>query len=151
MGLDMYLTKKTYIGAYFEHRNIKGIVEIDENGIRIPIKFNRISYIDEKVGYWRKANAIHKWFVDNCQDGVDDCREAYVSLDQLIELLDICKQVKANHSLAYSMLPVQAGFFFGSTEYDEWYWNDIDLTIEIIENLLAEPTALAEIYYRSSW
>ena len=26
------------------------------------------------VAYWRKANAIHSWFVENCQDGVDECQ-----------------------------------------------------------------------------
>lgn len=151
MGLDMFLTKKTYIGAYFEHRKVKGIVEIDEDGERIPIQFKRISYIEERVGYWRKANAIHQWFVENCQEGVDDCREAYVEFDQLIELLDICREVKANHGKAYSLLPVQSGPFFGSTDYDDWYWEDIDTTIEILENLIAEPTYKSSIYYSSSW
>jgi len=151
MGLDMYLTKKTYIGAYWEHRDIKGIVEIDEKGERIPIQFNRISYIEERVGYWRKANAIHKWFVDNCQEGIDDCREAYVSFDQLIELLDTCRQVKNNHDLVYSLLPYQEGFFFGSTDYDDWYWKDIDDTIEILENVIAEPTLKSSFYYQASW
>ena len=27
----------------------------------------------EEVGYWRKANAIHGWFVRNVQNGKDDC------------------------------------------------------------------------------
>lgn len=26
-----------------------------------------------EIAYWRKANHIHKWFVDNVQYGVDDC------------------------------------------------------------------------------
>ena len=30
-------------------------------------------YEDNQIASWRKANAIHKWFVDNVQDGVDDC------------------------------------------------------------------------------
>ena len=42
------------------------------------------------VGYWRKANHIHKWFVDNVQDGEDDCREYDVSIEQLHELRNIC-------------------------------------------------------------
>ena len=39
-----------------------------------------------KVAYWRKANAIHGWFVDNIQDGVDDQNEYYVSKEKLEEL-----------------------------------------------------------------
>ena len=28
-------------------------------------------YDGDQIASWRKANAIHKWFVDNVQDGVD--------------------------------------------------------------------------------
>jgi hypothetical protein len=50
--------------------------------------------IIEQVGYWRKANQIHNWFVENIQDGIDDCdyhRE--VTEEDLEELLDVCKRV----------------------------------------------------------
>lgn len=51
-------------------------------------------HIMEEVGYWRKANHIHNWFVEHIQDGVDDCdyhRE--VRKEDLEELLDICQKV----------------------------------------------------------
>ena len=51
--------------------------------------------IYESVGYWRKANAIHKWFVDNVQDGEDNCDYYEVTKEQLEELLDICNTIKA--------------------------------------------------------
>lgn len=94
MGLDMFLSRKKYIGANYEHRNVKGVIYVTIQGKEIPIDFNRISYIEEEGGYWRKANAIHKWFVDNCQNGNDDCGHYYVSLSQLKELLKLCKEVK---------------------------------------------------------
>lgn len=94
MGLDMYLSRKKYVGAKWEHRNVTGSIDIIQNGKQIPIDFKKVSYIQEEVGYWRKANAIHKWFVDNCQDGNDDCREYYVSIDQLKNLHDICQKIK---------------------------------------------------------
>lgn len=49
--------------------------------------------IHESVGYWRKANQIHGWFVDNVQDGEDDCGMYEVTEDQLIELRDVCIDV----------------------------------------------------------
>ena len=97
----------------------------------------------------RKANQIHRWFVENCQDGVDDCRDAYVSGETLKELLDVCKQVEADHSLAESLLPAASGFFFGGTDYDEWYYNDITNTIKIIEEALVDGAG--DFYYSSSW
>lgn len=42
---------------------------------------------------WRKANAIHKWFVDNVQGGNDDCGMYEVSVDDLVKLHDACKEV----------------------------------------------------------
>jgi hypothetical protein len=75
MGLDMYLTKKTYIGAEYQHRKVAGTVSITINDKPVNIQFNRISEISERVGCWRKANHIHRWFVENVQGGEDDCDE----------------------------------------------------------------------------
>lgn len=149
MGLDMYLTKRIYIGAHYEHRNVKGKIEIEANGKHIPIQFNKVSEIIEQAGYWRKANAIHKWFVDNCQDGNDDCKDAYVEHEKLAELLAICETVKADHSKAEELLPPQEGFFFGGTEIDQYYFDDIDYTIEILKECLVDEEN--SYYYRSSW
>jgi hypothetical protein len=159
MGLDMYLKKKTYIGAEYQHRNVKGKIEITVGDKPVNITFNKVSYIEETAGYWRKANAIHKWFVDNCQEE-DDCKQHEVSIEQLKELLNLCKRVKADHSLADELLPSEGGFFFGETDYGEWYYQNIDDTIkiiedviveEIIDNVLVQVGTDAEFYYQSSW
>ena len=56
--------------------------------------------IMEQVGYWRKANEIHNWFVENVQDGEDDCRyHREVTREVLEELLDICNKVLASCKL----------------------------------------------------
>ena len=158
MGLDMYLRKKIYIGANFEHNEIAGEINITKGGEPFKINMNKVTYVIEDWGDWRKANAIHQWFVENVQEGKDDCREYYVSEDKLKELLDICNQIKANPTLAPELLPTRGGFFFGSTDYDEYYWNDIDLTISIIENAIQDKEVFdgkeyirGEIYYSSSW
>lgn len=156
MGLDMYLSKKTYIGANFEHRNVTGAVVIQANGKLVPIQLNRISYIEEQVGYWRKANAIHQWFVENCQDGVDECQHTYIPNEALEKLLAVCQEVKANPSRASELLPTQSGFFFGGTGYDEWYMQDIKDTIKILKDVLKEIKTQGEkygvsYYYHASW
>lgn len=151
MGLDMYLTKRVYIGANYSHNNVTGKVDIKSNGVPVKIQFKRISEIIEEVGYWRKANAIHNWFVKNCQDGKDECRDTWVATDKLEELLEVCKQVKKDHSLAGTLLPPESGFFFGSTEIDRGYFQDIEYTIGLLEKLFKENLTAADIYYRSSW
>jgi hypothetical protein len=93
--------------------------------------------------------------VDNVQDGNDDCGEYFVQESQLEELLEVCKRVLTNHELAEELLPPQPGFFFGAIEYDEWYFNDLENTIKIIETLLSERhpngSLTGDIYYQSSW
>jgi hypothetical protein len=119
------------------------------------IKPERISNITEDVAYWRKFNALHNWFVSNCQDGNDDCREYYVSSEKLKELLETLNKVKefkndpTNKELKES-LPTASGFFFGGTEYDEYYFNEVERTIEIIEGLMSEDND-GDYYYESSW
>ena len=153
MGLDMYLTKKTYIGANYAHNEVEGTIELKSCGEVIPIKLDRVVSIDERIGYWRKANQIHRWFVDNIQGGEDDCKEYYVDIKKLKELVELCKQVAETPSLADDLLPSYKGCFFGSYEYDEWYFMDIHNTISMLEPVIeeVENSKGADIYYQSSW
>jgi hypothetical protein len=106
MGLDMYLEKRVFIGAQYEHRQVKGTIDLEAEGVKIPINFKRVSEIVEVVAYWRKANQIHKWFVDNVQDGNDNCADYYVAPEQLEELLALCVDIKANPELADEKSPL---------------------------------------------
>ena len=156
MGLDMYLNKKTYIGANYKHNYVKGTIKLTHGEDKKPfnIDLKRVSEIVERVGYWRKANQIHNWFVKNVQEGVDNCAEYYVSTDQLKQLLSDCQKVLIDSKMAESVLPTKSGFFFGGTDYDECYTQEINDTIEIIESVLKEkqdPNDRGEIYYTSSW
>ena len=151
MGLDMYLKGKMYVSQYVDkelHTQLNKITS--ELGFNFPA--NEISF---EAAYWRKANHIHKWFVDNVQEGVDNCGEYYVSRETLEELVSACEDVLADHSLAEELLPTQAGFFFGSTEYDDYYYyKDIQDTIDMIKPLI-DPTNEKmqglSFYYHSSW
>ena len=158
MGLDMYLyAKQSFIDKEWQkeddarrltHRELVKTLDCD----KFICKSNLGSIVTSvEVAYWRKSNGIHQWFVDKCQDGNDDCRAAYVSRDKLTELLNICKQITADNSLAEELLPTQGGFFFGSTEYDEWYFNDIKTTISELESVLADTPEEWWFEYQSSW
>lgn len=158
MGLDMYLHKKVYIGLEYNHNIQKDEkTEIIINGKKYEhTNLNGLLY---SVGYWCKANAIHKWFVDNIQDGEDDCKEYYVDKDKLRELYKICVEISLLYENNKSsivkdrlveLLPTQKGFFYGSTEYSESYFQDIQNTINILLPIL-EDTEYGEYYYSSSW
>ena len=150
MGLDMYLNKRTYVQQW-EHQAPKEKYEVvvTKGGEPTKIKPNKVKYIIEEAGYWRKQNQIHRWFVENIQNGTDDCGEYYVSKADLETLLELCEKIKADNSLADELLPGASGFFFGGTEYDEWYFNGIDNTIDILKEALEDENG--EYLYSSSW
>lgn len=148
MGLDMYLNAKRYLWKSRDEdvkiaQNISDL-DIGNDGMRVR------EVVCEAM-YWRKANAIHYWFVQNVQGGEDDCREYRVPRDKLKALVDVCEEVLADPSKADDLLPPSEGFFFGSNEIDEWYWDDIKATIGTIKRMLENTPDDWEFYYASSW
>ena len=161
----------------------------DRETIEFLRQFNKhdeyfLDHITDEIGYWRKANAIHNWFVEHVQNGIDDCKyHNEVTKEILEELLDTCMTVLKNSelfdapvvssfiycngrqkpefidgkivkdpSVAMQLLPTQEGFFFGSTDYDQWYIEYIENTIDIINKVLRTTDFEREmIYYISSW
>ena len=152
MGLDMYLIKETYVKNW-DHSKNKFAVLVKLNGKLHPdVKPARITEITEEVMYWRKANHIHNWFVSNVQNGKDECQRSYVSNEQLKALLGVCKKVlKAkDDEVSTKLLPTSSGFFFGGTEYDEYYYQDIEDTIKVLKEELKSGVN-GGYYYRASW
>ncbi len=92
--------------------------------------------VDVPMGYWRKSNMIHHWFVNNLAEGVDECQPIYVRREDLEQLKETCIEVIANPESAEELLPTGSGFFFGSTDYDEYYFGDLNDTIGIITRCL---------------
>lgn len=61
-------------------------------------------------------------------------------------------QIVANAEKPENLLPTTSGFFFGSTDYDEYYIQYIKDTIEILVKVLAsEDGGDVSYYYQSSW
>jgi hypothetical protein len=152
MGLDMYLTKRSYVygkEAFPVNQEIKAFDTI--------VRTERIKYIEEEVCYWRKANAIHKWFVQNVQGGEDNCGRYLVSEDSFRALIETIEKIlntpqkSKRIDLAAIHLPVTSGFFFGSTEYDKYYIEDLQFTLEKFKEILKESEDFPELYYESSW
>jgi hypothetical protein len=185
MGLDMYLHAKQYLGRYeyndaAKAEKVKADKVVRAAGFKPSKLIEGGVYVSVPVGYWRKANQVHAWFVNNVQDGKDDCGDYYVTRENLIELRDAAQRVldtvvkgepvvnvsewnpeytyetfpdlKLDADVANAELPAQGGFFFGSTELDEYYVSDLEDTVKQINGILAEPSfANAEFAYHSSW
>ena len=150
MGLDHWLEGELYLSNYDDTvKNIKNnlkhtITETDN----FEIKTISIEFV-----VWRKINAIHKFFVEKVQDGVDDCKSYYVELDILIELKNLINEVIKNKDKAESLLPTQSGFFFGSIDYDSYYYEELIETKKKLDIIIkfVEKNPKWNIKYYSSW
>ena len=78
---------------------------------------------EEYNAYFRKVNFLFKYYEDRGKM-YEQCY-AFTDVDDVDDLIDRCERVLKNHGLAHSLLPTQSGFFFGSTDYDDWYFSDV--------------------------
>lgn len=194
MGLDMYLSKLPKVKNYtlaeticfneelfhsFDNFNKTGLTEL----FKAFITKSELGFysMEKEVGYWRKANAIHKWFIENTNEVTDGSYEVtkqdleklkeacetvingsklddgLISIGQRYqngEFVDILEEGKiiANPELAKSILPTQDGFFFGNLDYDEYYIEKLKLTVDIIKEALEKTDFDKEyLYYWASW
>jgi hypothetical protein len=142
LGLDQNLEKEIYIGGYYEHNNVSGIVDIISSEKRHIIDPKTISSIQIHVAYWRKSNQIHKWIVEKSNDGIypENDTRVIIAGEQLLELVDLCKELLKDRDIdkAEELLPPSEGFFFGSYDIDEYYWQDLEYTIEQLKDVNKE-------------
>lgn len=172
MGLDMMLYKKR-----------------KKDKINDWNDWEEVSNKLKEIGYWRKANQVHKYFVDECNDGNDDnCAYYEVSKDVIEKLNFKCKEILddveliddyvlqnysydknedgetikkeryvpgkviKDTSICEEQLPTQSGFFFGSTEYNECYYEQIKYTYDLTQNILnIFDFENNDLYYEASW
>jgi len=159
MGLDMYLDGVFSKKAYFqEDRTVPREDPIQSESLKlalasidfpesVPLDFSyRHFEVRLPIACWRKANQIHKYVVDNFGRGVDDCKSIYLTDDELGQILDVIKEVGNDPIKAEKLLPTTSGFFFGSQEIDEYYWQDLAYTKEVLEKTLAYQNEQARIY-----
>lgn len=113
-------------------------------------------YLYEKqvheVAYWRKANAIHGWIIRTA-GVVDNCTPISLTKQDLINLRETCIKVLESNSaeVALELLPPAEGFFFGSTTIDDWYWQDLNDTVDKLNDALEQSVDDAMFEYQASW
>lgn len=164
MGLDMYLSKCPKVNKIEDLKTIQEFLNSTPNkleavettikdqglwGITLNYNSHFISMLIE-VGYWRKFNALHNWFVQNIQSGEDDCDYYLLSEDNFYKLKELINYISPEN--CHELLPTSDGFFFGSTDYDEYYWEKVENTKTIINYLdIVINFDRESLVYCSSW
>lgn len=132
----------------------------EREGISVSMNYNEDSQRDNEIHYWRKFNALHGYIVQNFADGVDKCQTIEIKdvdgsykggvKDILDALRRTKKKLDAGKKTGLDMMPT-AGFFFGSTEIDKWYEEDVAEALEFFNKLYEELEDDDVIYYEASW
>jgi hypothetical protein len=164
MGLDQYLRVSKNFGSYINDTESASYDAIMAAAGLDKIGNSNSKYVTVEVTalYWRKANAIHGWFVNELAGGEDECQVIPVTRENITTLRDLCvdaMSVPAGMSLdthARTVLPTSDGFFFGGSEIDDYYIQDLKDTIEGINRILEELPETGEgwdwrLTYQASW
>jgi len=158
MGLDSYIVARKNFSSFNwqTEKADESFVKICD-AVGVPAGFFNETYpsasVELTVGHWRKANQIHNWFVNNIMYGIDDCNGHSISEDVLRRLINTCESVMKDPRLCRDLLPTKSGCFFGSLEYDEYYFNDVAQTIVMLKKILNTFTRDNGWYltYQASW
>ena len=102
-----------------------------------------VSGVTVRVGYWRKFDVLHQWFVGNVQEGHDDCRPAFVSADTLNALEEQLEQVGDD--------PASASEYFTADEDGTPDESDVDYTLKVLHHAKRLQEQGWDITYRASW
>jgi DNA topoisomerase IA len=149
MGQDMYLEAKRHLPPYDA-----GLAPVRQAigramGYTPPKEkpgndatLMEITDVIVRVGYWRKCDPLHQWFVSNVLESYDDCRAAYVSPEVLAELEERLDGVRED--------PERASEHFVSEGDEPMSESDIDYTRKVVVHAKTLQERGWDIYYRAS-
>ena len=164
MGLDMYF--------YARKSTYKSFSKWDEpnsaNEVNYPEDLKIFSdYIYDRnfksvqtetsyqIGYFRKFNALHSYIVKTFANGVDNCQDIILykeDVEQIKKVLDEVLNAHQQVEKAKELLPTQSGFFFGGTDYDEYYFEDVKDAADLMQNILDNfDFENYQLVYQASW
>ena len=119
-------------------------------GLDQYINYENDDGIGEEI-YLRKVNWLRNWVIANTElTHEDDCKPVYIPRYKIESLLKDCKTVLEHKEKAPELLPTVSGFFFGSTEYDEDYYSDVEYVSLKLEEILSNKT-VEEVTYNDWW
>ena len=164
MGLDMYFyAKKTTYKSFSKWDKSSKVDETD-----YPEDLKTFSdYIYDRnfksvqtetryqIGYFRKFNALHSYIVKTFANGIDNCQDIILykeDVEQIKKVLDDVLNAHQQVEKAKELLPTQSGFFFGGTDYDEFYFEDVKDAADLMQNFLDNfDFDKYQLVYQVSW
>ena len=98
MGLDIYLSKKTFIGAMFRTSKFGGIISLTRRGKPIPIKPERVTYVEEDVYHGKGMYWLQDWLNRELPEAPGNAEEREIDDDLVDRLHQACVEVLAHRN-----------------------------------------------------
>lgn len=124
--------------------------------------------INDHLCYWRKFNALHHYIAKNYGDlENDNCVDIHLEISDIEDILEILKKVQdtmktttktrldsrgneykeeviTNPKAVEKIFPTADGFFWGSTDYDDYYIDEVNRTVDVLEQVVREHKKLVD-------
>ncbi len=100
----------------------------------LDISFRKVKRTD--LSYFRKVNFLVKFFNDKYPE-LKNCYPIDITKEDLFDLKNRCEEVLHDHTKADKLLPTQDGFFFGSVDYDDDYYKDVQDVLNAVADMLS--------------
>jgi len=124
MGLSIYFEKVSHPRKRRKNETLSNYLSDISN-----------KYDVTNVGYLRKVSSIYKYFSEKME--ADKC---IVKKEELTDIIDKATKVLSERDAKTSeeLLPIEIGFFFGTSSYDEYYYSCIRNTLFLFERMLSD-------------
>ena len=157
MGLDIFFFKtkrNEWDNIQDELSAFDSLPEDEQDEVENPYR----TFEPQEVGYFRKVNFLMSFFKYK-----ENCSYKETTREQLQALRDACKEIVKMKPVRYEitrydyggteqvkvysdadqkrcaeLLPTQSGFFFGSTDYDQWYFNEVKDVFVWVDGVLSD-------------
>lgn len=124
MGLSIYFEKVSHPRKRRKNETLSNYLSDISN-----------KYDVTNVGYLRKVSSIYKYFSEKM-----DADKCIVKKEELTDIIDKATKVLSERDAKTSeeLLPIEIGFFFGTSSYDEYYYSCIRNTLFLFERMLSD-------------
>lgn len=143
MGLDMFLDRVIYVGGQYDFNKVTGEINLSLHGKELKLPAKEIAYIACPAIRWRKAYAIHQWFIENVMEYAEPLVSYPVEIDTLLrlrdELMEALENRECDASVAEYSFPCEEGDY--DEKYGEDYWNDLEDALVQVSKVISEHGA----------
>ena len=137
MGLDIYIDV-----ANREARDevVAKNQEIRKRNDKVYEEQGDVAELEEPIDipctqeyYFRKFNALVEW-IENNVGALENCEPLELGEDDIEGLQATLNDLTPENCDVE--LPTCTGFFFGSQEYDDWYWENVEKAKQMCNDIL---------------